>query len=143
MVTRERHLPSLVADARVRVVGVVDRHPERAGGSPAFGCRIGNVAGHRVGGGSVHDDRTPPADHAVHPRAIDRGWHCPRETAGAAGERAAASATAGEQGLVLAVAQLPVLALGPAARPHRAEVSGHSGVYGWRSNPSDGADLVP
>ena len=31
--TRERHLPALAADPRVRVLGVIDPHPERAAAS--------------------------------------------------------------------------------------------------------------
>src|SRR6266566_4994797 len=78
--TSERHLPALTRDDRVRVVGVVDRHPERA-----------EAAARRFGvshwGTSLDEDwvdevecltiGTPPPAHAQFvSTAIDRGWHC-------------------------------------------------------------------
>ena len=79
-VTRNRHLPALKSDPRVRVLGVVDRHRERAAAVAAdFGL---------ANAGSSLDEPwtaeakcltvgTPPLTHSSIIRtALDRGWHC-------------------------------------------------------------------
>ena len=108
-VTRERHLPSLAADERVRVVGVVDRHPERAEaaarafGVPNWGTSLDAAWAEEVECLTIG---TPPPEHAQTIReAIDRGWHClcEKPLALPASEAAELVDAAGEKGLVLAV----------------------------------------
>ncbi len=78
--TRERHLPSLARDPRVRVVGVVDPHPERAA-ALAERYSIPNA------GSSLDEPWTadvdcltigaPPWKHGdLVETALERGWHC-------------------------------------------------------------------
>jgi predicted dehydrogenase len=79
-VTRHRHLPALVADPRVTVLGVVDRHPERAA-AMASDFRLPH-AGASLDEGWTADANcltvgTPPFAHAaLVQQALDRGWHC-------------------------------------------------------------------
>ena len=79
-VTRERHLPALKADPRVRVLGVVDKHLDRARALsatfnlPHFGSSLDEPW--------TADARcltigTPPMAHADLVRAaLEHGWHC-------------------------------------------------------------------
>ena len=108
-VTRERHLPSLKRDPRVRVVGVVDVHPERAEAL----ARDFEVPQH---GTSFDEDWTtgidavtvgtpPPAHPELVHAAIERGWHCLCEKPLAlTGDEAAALVEAADRaGMILAV----------------------------------------
>jgi scyllo-inositol 2-dehydrogenase (NADP+) len=79
-VTRERHLPALLADPRVRVLGVVDRHRERATalardfGLPHSGSSLDESWTREAGCLTIG---TPPLSHAqLVGVALDRGWHC-------------------------------------------------------------------
>jgi scyllo-inositol 2-dehydrogenase (NADP+) len=107
--TRERHLPALKGDSRLRLLGVVDNHPERAEtaagafGLPHWGTSLDE---------SWLDDvdcltiGTPPAAHAEFIRAaLERGWHClcEKPLAFPAAEAAELVRIAREAGLVLAV----------------------------------------
>jgi scyllo-inositol 2-dehydrogenase (NADP+) len=108
-VTRERHLPALKGDGRVAVLGVVDKHPERAEAlARAFGLRhwgsslddgwLGEIDCLTIG--------TPPPAHAeLISSALDSKKHCLCEKplafpASRAGELVGAADRAG---LVLAV----------------------------------------
>lgn len=108
-VTSERHLPALSSDPRVRILGLVDPHRERAEaaarsfGLPHFGT-------------SLDEDWTteadcltigaPPLAHAgLIQTAIERGWHClcEKPLALPAAEAARLVDAAADAGLVLAV----------------------------------------
>src|SRR6516164_7451987 len=101
-VTRERHLPALSSEPRVRVVGVVDAHADRArDAAEAFGVA------HR---GTSLDESwltevdavtigAPPLAHAaVIGAALDRGWHtlCEKPLAFPAAEAGTLAQTAAE-----------------------------------------------
>jgi scyllo-inositol 2-dehydrogenase (NADP+) len=107
--TRERHLPALKGDERIRVVGIVDRHPERAEaaardfGLPHWGTSLDESW---VDGIDCLTIGTPPPAHAQYIRtAIERGWHCLCEKPFAlpASEAAELVEAARSAGLVLAV----------------------------------------
>jgi scyllo-inositol 2-dehydrogenase (NADP+) len=108
-VTRERHLPALKRDGRVEVIGIVDRHPERAQ-AVAEAFKLPNW------GTSLDDDwtaeaqcltiGTPPLAHAeLVGTALARGWHCLCEKPFALPASRARDlvATAESSGLTLAV----------------------------------------
>ena len=106
--TRERHLPALTSDPRVRVIGVVDRHLERAQElARRFSLPHAGVSLDEPWTATAHclTVGAPPWAHgALVEQALDRGWHClcekpfvlPAEHAEALAERA------GGQGTVLA-----------------------------------------
>jgi predicted dehydrogenase len=108
-VTRERHLPALKAEARVRVVGVVDRNRERAEAAarqfevPHWGTSLDESWADDVECLTIG---TPPSAHAQYvATALDRGWHCLCEKPFAlpAAEAARLVEAARAAGLVLAV----------------------------------------
>jgi predicted dehydrogenase len=79
-VTRNRHIPALKRDSRVRVLGVVDRHLDRA-------RAVADAFGISHAGASLDEPwtaeatcltvGTPPLTHAGLVRtAVERGWHC-------------------------------------------------------------------
>jgi scyllo-inositol 2-dehydrogenase (NADP+) len=79
-VTRNRHLPALRADSRVRPLGVVDRNPERAEAVarefdlPHFGASIDESW---TAEATCLAIGTPPLAHAaLAEQALERGWHC-------------------------------------------------------------------
>jgi predicted dehydrogenase len=107
--TGERHLPALVRDDRVRVLGVIDHHLERAvelarrHGLPAAGTSLDEEWAASAVCLTVG---TPPWAHGDHVQAaLERGWHClcekPFVLPSSRGRELAASAR--ERGLVLAV----------------------------------------
>lgn len=107
--TRERHLPALLADGRLRVVGVVDKHADRAEaaarsfGLSYWGTSLDESWLQQIDCLTVG---TPPPDHAQFVRAaIDRGWHCLCEKPFVLPARTAAELVeaARRAGLVLAV----------------------------------------
>jgi predicted dehydrogenase len=78
--TRSRHLPALLAEPRVEVIGIVDRHPERAAKAasdfklPHWGSSLDEPW---VADASCLTIGTPPLEHAdLIATALDRGWHC-------------------------------------------------------------------
>ncbi|HEY7381920.1 MAG TPA: Gfo/Idh/MocA family oxidoreductase [Gaiella sp.] len=78
--TGERHLPALARDDRVRVVGVVDPHIERARALakrfrvPHAGTTLDEI---RVDSVSALTIGAPPMQHAhLVEAALARGWHC-------------------------------------------------------------------
>lgn len=107
--TCERHLPALKADDRVRVLGVIDTHPERAEaaarafGLPHWGTSLDESWLEQIDCLTVG---TPPPAHAALIRAaIDRRWHCLCEKPFAlpASEGVELVEAARDAGLVLAV----------------------------------------
>jgi scyllo-inositol 2-dehydrogenase (NADP+) len=78
--TRERHLPALAREPRVRVVGIVDQHADRArNAARAFGLpHWGTTLDERwLDGVDCITVGTPPPEHARFiGAAVDRGWHC-------------------------------------------------------------------
>ena len=79
-VTRNRHLPALRSDSRVRVIGVIDRNPDRAEavarefGLPHFG---GSLDEPWTDEATCLTVGTPPLAHApLVGVALERGWHC-------------------------------------------------------------------
>jgi predicted dehydrogenase len=108
-VTCSRHLPALRRDRRVEVVGVVDRHPERAEAA----ARESKVPhwGTSLDEGWTADANcltvgTPPLAHAaLVGTALERGWHCLCEKPFAlpAARARELVAAAQESGLILAV----------------------------------------
>ncbi|MDP9285543.1 MAG: Gfo/Idh/MocA family oxidoreductase [Actinomycetota bacterium] len=108
-VTRERHLPALKGDGRLRVLGVVDSHPERAQGAarafglPHWGTSLDESWMNDVDCLTIG---TPPPAHAELVRsALERGWHCLCEKPFAlpATEAAELVRVARDAGLVLGV----------------------------------------
>ncbi len=108
-VTRERHLPALKADGRVRVVGIVDRHPERAEAAardfdvPHWGTSLEESWADELDCLTIG---TPPTAHAQYVgTAVESGWHCLCEKPFAlpATEAARLVEAARKAGLVLAV----------------------------------------
>jgi predicted dehydrogenase len=106
---QERHLPSLVSDPRVSVVGVVDRHADRAEATarefsiPRWSTSLDEEWTSEVACLTIG---APPWAHGdLIEQALERGWHClcekpfvlPAARGAALVERAAG------QGLVLAV----------------------------------------
>ena len=78
--TGERHLPSLLRDERVRVLGVIDHHRDRADalarrfGLPAAGTSLDEPW---VAEADCMTIATPPWAHGSYvEEALDRGWHC-------------------------------------------------------------------
>jgi scyllo-inositol 2-dehydrogenase (NADP+) len=108
-VTRERHLPALKGDLRVRVLGVIDSHPERAeAAARAFGLEHWGRSLEEpwLDGVDCLTIGTPPHAHAGFIRAaLDRGWHClcEKPLAFPATEAAELVQSAREAGLVLGV----------------------------------------
>jgi scyllo-inositol 2-dehydrogenase (NADP+) len=108
-VTRERHLPALKGDGRLRLLGVVDSHPERAEAAarafelPHWGTSLDESWLEEVDCLTVG---TPPPAHAEFIRAaVERGWHCLCEKPFAfpAAEAAELARIARDARLVLAV----------------------------------------
>lgn len=106
---RERHLPALKADGRVRVLGVIDRHADRAEA-------LARASALSHSGTSLEEPwveqadcltiATPPLEHAPLVRiGLERGWHCLCEKPFAfpAGEAAELVEIARRRGRVLAV----------------------------------------
>ncbi len=108
-VTRQRHIPALRAEDRVDVVGVVDKHPERAEALaranrlPNWGRRLDEGWLERVQAVMVG---TPPLEHGpVVEAALERDLHClcEKPLAFPASSAAGLVQAAGERGRVLAV----------------------------------------
>lgn len=78
--TRERHLPALKADPRVRVVGVVDQHADRAEklaqafDVPHWGTSLDE--GWTAETNCLTVGTPPPAHGRFVHAALERGWHC-------------------------------------------------------------------
>jgi len=108
-VTGARHLPALKADPRVRVLGVVDKHPDRAQAAarafelPHWGTSLDDGWLDQVDCLTIG---TPPTSHAeLIGVAVERGWHCLCEKPFALPAREAGVLVdaARDAGLVLAV----------------------------------------
>jgi scyllo-inositol 2-dehydrogenase (NADP+) len=107
--TCQRHLPALRNDGRLRVVGIVDKHADRAEaaarafGLPHWGTSLDEGWLDEIDCLTVG---TPPPVHAPFiRRAIERGWHCLSEKPFAlpASEGAELVEAARAAGVVLAV----------------------------------------
>jgi scyllo-inositol 2-dehydrogenase (NADP+) len=77
---KERHLPSLVSDPRVRVVGIIDRHAERAEATarrfsiPSWSTSLDEDWASEVACLTIG---APPWAHGdLIEQALERGWHC-------------------------------------------------------------------
>jgi scyllo-inositol 2-dehydrogenase (NADP+) len=108
-VTRARHLPALKRDRRVEVIGIIDRHPERAEAAarafklPHWGTSLDEEW---TADAQCLTVGTPPLAHAeIVGTALGRGWHCLCEKPFAlpASRASELVATAQQSGLVLAV----------------------------------------
>lgn len=78
--TSNRHLPALRRDRRVRLVGIVDRHLERArAAAEKFDVPVAadSLAGAWTNEVDCVTIGTPPSEHAACVEAaLERGWHC-------------------------------------------------------------------
>jgi scyllo-inositol 2-dehydrogenase (NADP+) len=108
-VIRERHIPALKRDPRVRLLGVVDTHNDRAeaaaraNGLSHWGTSLED--GWLDGVECVTIGTPPPAHAGLIRTAIDRGWHClcEKPLAFPASQAADLVHAARNAGLVLAV----------------------------------------